>query len=64
MLCDPISSLKIVCVCVCMSMCGYMHSSTVPMEARGGHLVPLELEFQEIVCLLSSTGAGNSLGPL
>lgn len=32
-----------------MSLCGYVHMSTVALEARGGHRIPLELEFQEIV---------------
>lgn len=32
-----------------MSMCGYMHRRAVPMEARRGHRVTLELWFHEVL---------------
>lgn len=35
---------------MCMTVCGYVHVSVVPTEAKRGHQIPLELELQMVMC--------------
>lgn len=48
-------------MCECLSLCGFVHPSSVPMETRMGALEPLDLKVQTVVSYQHGCQEPNSM---